>query len=430
MPGPSMPARPARSVRRPGAPGSSMNNSSSLTSGSSNALPGFPARAQQQQQQQQQQPQPVTRAGRLAQAILREEEASGLSRSGSRMSTRSASPVSGDEGDSFLQEQAARLEQHQRAAKAAPVLEKAVAAFASSSPAAATARNGRGRQGSEQSLGKQTTGRRNDEQSATTTAASRTRRGAVGVQGESARARGGQAQDFPETPAFREMERVLAQISHDWPEVIPGVSEPLDGDLREEDETGQHYIHRRFDPVTLALSLVDPNADSERLRSFLLTKDALSRSLKSSIQTHYRAFDSSVSAYNGLQANLTAAQKNTSNLRTTLEEVREILGKGRTELGVLEARRTELAEMDRILASLETLKNVPDKLESLMTEKHFLSAAVLLVRSLKIINRGEIREIAATADLRAYFVSQENVSWQALRNLSCLRKIDESGLSD
>jgi exocyst complex component 4 len=58
----------------------------------------------------------------------------------------------------------------------------------------------------------------------------------------------------------------------------------------------------------------------------------------------------------------------------------------------------------------EHLKTVPDLLETLMSEKRLLQAAILLVRSLKIINKPDMLEIGAVSDLRSYLVSQETVS--------------------
>lgn len=58
----------------------------------------------------------------------------------------------------------------------------------------------------------------------------------------------------------------------------------------------------------------------------------------------------------------------------------------------------------------EHLKTVPDILETLMSEKRLLQASVLLVRSLKMINKAEMAEIGAVADLRSYLVGQETVS--------------------
>ena len=53
---------------------------------------------------------------------------------------------------------------------------------------------------------------------------------------------------------------------------------------------------------------------------------------------------------------------------------------------------------------------MPDVLETLMSEKRLLQASVLLVRSLKMINKPEMVEIGAVADLRGYLVGQETVS--------------------
>jgi len=55
------------------------------------------------------------------------------------------------------------------------------------------------------------------------------------------------------------------------------------------------------------------------------------------------------------------------------------------------------------------LKGVPDLLETLMSEKRLLQAAILLVRSLKVINKPDMMEIGAVSDLRTYLVSQETV---------------------
>lgn len=64
------------------------------------------------------------------------------------------------------------------------------------------------------------------------------------------------------------------------------------------------------------------------------------------------------------------------------------------------------------------MKGVPDLLETLMSEKRLLQAAILLVRSLKIINKPDMMEIGAVSDLRSYLVSQETVR--------CLTFISES----
>lgn len=165
----------------------------------------------------------------------------------------------------------------------------------------------------------------------------------------------GKQVDYPSTPAFREIERVLGRIEQDWPELIPPEA-PADGTL------GAATKRQDFDAVTLALSLLDPSSPPERFSSFMRLKDDLGRALKSHIQLHYQAFDTSVSAYNNVLANLGSAQKETNDLRSTLSDVREILLTRRTELSGMTSRRTELNEMENVLDTLcvaMTLSELP-----------------------------------------------------------------------
>jgi exocyst complex component 4 len=59
-------------------------------------------------------------------------------------------------------------------------------------------------------------------------------------------------------------------------------------------------------------------------------------------------------------------------------------------------------------------------LESLISEKRLLQAAILLVRSLKTINKQDMLDVGAVADLRAYLVGQESVR-ENLYILPCAR---------
>ena len=56
------------------------------------------------------------------------------------------------------------------------------------------------------------------------------------------------------------------------------------------------------------------------------------------------------------------------------------------------------------------MKLVPDRLEGLIGDKKFLSAAQLLVKSSKTVNKPEIASIGAVSDLRAYLTAQETAS--------------------
>lgn len=64
-----------------------------------------------------------------------------------------------------------------------------------------------------------------------------------------------------------------------------------------------------------------------------------------------------------------------------------------------------------LMTRSEYLRSVPDVLESLISEKRLLQAAVLLVRSLKLINKQDMLDIGALSDLRSDLTSQETVSY-------------------
>lgn len=45
-----------------------------------------------------------------------------------------------------------------------------------------------------------------------------------------------------------------------------------------------------------------------------------------------------------------------------------------------------------------------------MADKKFIAAALILTRAIRTINKDEMMEIGALADLRTYLIGQQNVS--------------------
>lgn len=152
-------------------------------------------------------------------------------------------------------------------------------------------------------------------------------------------------QDFPSTPAFRAIQRALSFVAQDWPMLLP----------QDTVEDGYEHKEEAYNPTPLALSLLDPTNPEEadyRLQEFLQLKDDLAHALKAHIQLHYRQFDASVSAYNGVVGNLKAAQKQVHTLKGGIGDVSKVLGSKREELAGMVSRRDELREMDRILDTM------------------------------------------------------------------------------
>ncbi|KAI0080371.1 hypothetical protein K474DRAFT_1590049 [Panus rudis PR-1116 ss-1] len=163
-----------------------------------------------------------------------------------------------------------------------------------------------------------------------------------------------------------------------------------------------------FNPVDLALQLLDDSSSkSKDMDSFRRTADMLSRALKGSVDKHYEAFAAALPHHSALLNHLSVTQKSIAETRTALQEAKDAFSTKRTDLVQLWSRNQTLEEMLKILDQIEYLRTVPDVLESLISEKRLLQASALLVRSLKVINKPDMMDIGALADLRSYLTSQE-----------------------
>ncbi|KAF8973579.1 exocyst complex component sec8 [Flammula alnicola] len=181
----------------------------------------------------------------------------------------------------------------------------------------------------------------------------------------------------------------------------------IDAVLDQVKDGWEFVIDPNFNNVDLALQLLDKSSLGKDMDSFRRTKNMLSKALKGSVDKHYQAFAASLPHHASLLGHLGAAQTEISSARSSLLEAKEALGSKRADLVQLWNRGQTLEEMIKILDQIEHLKSVPDLLETLMSEKRLLQAAILLVRSLKIINKPDMLEIGAVSDLRSYLISQE-----------------------
>jgi hypothetical protein len=151
--------------------------------------------------------------------------------------------------------------------------------------------------------------------------------------------------EYPDTPAFREIEAVLRKIRTDWPIILQ--------DSSEEVIAGTEF--NKFDPVTLALSLLNPATVGTpvSLPSFLRLKAELDHAISTTLassSTSYRAYESGITTYNSTLVTLGNNIKAVEELKKGLIESREKLeGKGREGLNGMYNRMGHLEEMVKIL---------------------------------------------------------------------------------
>lgn len=164
--------------------------------------------------------------------------------------------------------------------------------------------------------------------------------------------------EYPDTPAFREVNEVLQKVATEWPALARGTSVAV------EDAGGED-----FDPVSLALHLLDPASSRERdpsagrqqsLSSFLRLKAELDHAIQSTLSpvtnpsttssNAYRAYETSITTHNMTLGALSVAQKQIGGLKTGLLGTREMLeGKGREGLAGMYSRMGMLEEMSSVL---------------------------------------------------------------------------------
>ncbi|KWU43286.1 hypothetical protein RHOSPDRAFT_26426 [Rhodotorula sp. JG-1b] len=249
--------------------------------------------------------------------------------------------------------------------------------------------------------------------------------------------------EYPDTPAFRQVDQVLRRVQEEWPNLVRGTSLATAAGAANGRERGQEEADLAFDPVSLALELLEPDRSArggdhhatsrrQNLTSFLRLKAELDNAIKSTLSPRmnpttlesgagadaYRAYETAITTHNATHSTLTHAQKLVGGMRTGLVTTRERLegqlGAKEGGLAGMYARLGMLEEMGSLLDEIESLLRLPPSLETLLSEKRFLSAVVLLVRCNKALRKPELLEVGALSDLRAWAIAQEGVVLEIL----------------
>ncbi|KAJ9123257.1 hypothetical protein QFC22_001453 [Naganishia vaughanmartiniae] len=227
---------------------------------------------------------------------------------------------------------------------------------------------------------------------------------------------------------FDDVDAVLRKIRRDWPEVLGP----------------------DFSPTTLALSLLSSSTATQqpdhRLPQFLQAHQTLSQSLSQTVKTHYQVYANSLPVHADLLSALGRIQSVVRETKEGLKRGKELLAGGaagmdararvqnaqagaaaapvggggggtagkRGEMALLWNKERMLRDSLKLLDTIENMNKVPERLETLIGEKKFLQASLILTRSLKTIDREEMMEIEALGELRTYLQAQMNALMEIL----------------
>lgn len=132
----------------------------------------------------------------------------------------------------------------------------------------------------------------------------------------------------------------------------------------------------QFNPVDLALQLLDSSVSGKDPDSFRQTKYMLSSALKGSINSqrfsqyihvhrfliqllaeHYQAFAAALPHHSSVMNHLGATQVQVSDARSALQEAKDALGTKRSDLAQLSSRGQIIDEMLRLLDEMWALRS-------------------------------------------------------------------------
>lgn len=186
----------------------------------------------------------------------------------------------------------------------------------------------------------------------------------------------------------RQIDDVLAYIQSDW----------------------DFMTDEKCVPVQVALKLLDTSSLglAHRQDQFRATHAQLARALKAVVNEHHHGLNSSIGTFHKIQESLRASQQKVRGLREGLVQAKVNLAATKPELKGLAGTSQNYDDMLQVVALIEQLQLVPEKLEARISEKRFLTAVDILQDALRMIRKSEMEEIGALSDLRVYLSNQEH----------------------
>ena len=188
-------------------------------------------------------------------------------------------------------------------------------------------------------------------------------------------------------PRAKNMEEVLQYIKSDW--AFMG---------------GDDCV-----PVQVALQLMDSSSLglASREPEFQQTELDLQTALKTIVNEHHQDFNSSIGTYHKIQASIQNSQHRVRILKNSLQEARGGLLTTKPELKELATSSQAFDDMLGLFGQIEGIQAIPERLESRISEKRFLSAVEILQDALRLVRKSELDGIGGISDLQTYFSNQE-----------------------
>ncbi|KAI9297402.1 hypothetical protein K502DRAFT_323305 [Neoconidiobolus thromboides FSU 785] len=192
--------------------------------------------------------------------------------------------------------------------------------------------------------------------------------------------------------SLKNAEEILKQVKKDWPLLAS----------------------EEFNPVPLALDLIDVSSLGKDFNGFENLLDRFNNAVEEVVNEHYNQFNSTTTIFTGVQNEIGESQSLVHQLKSEMNRCKEILGQQRSDLNILWSKAKQCKEMLRILDKLDEIKKVLEKLEALFRDKYYLTGIRLLLKTLTEIESEELKPIKATDELRRTLFKIKNTLHETL----------------
>ncbi|KAF9902741.1 hypothetical protein EC991_004592 [Linnemannia zychae] len=194
---------------------------------------------------------------------------------------------------------------------------------------------------------------------------------------------------------------------YQWHDQYNQVADPSTIDIRDLlNEEWEFMTKPDFNPVPLALELMDGSSLGKDYDMFCMILRSIEGALKAVVDGSYQGFNASIGTYGGVIDSIADSQSRVKELRMDLKNSKESLRLRHADLVQLYNKSEQYKDMIEMLDEIEELKQVPEKLETLIREKHFLAAVKLLVSASKTIAKPEMVSVGALSDLTRFLNEQ------------------------
>ncbi|KAJ2038368.1 exocyst subunit [Coemansia sp. S3946] len=155
-----------------------------------------------------------------------------------------------------------------------------------------------------------------------------------------------------------------------------------------------------FNPVSLALQMMDSSSLGKSYEEFCYYYNQLNESLDGIVNEYYGGFNDSILTFSGLHDKIQGASGSVNHVKNNLQKVRRMILEERGSLDQLYTKSNQLGAIVSILNRFEEVKRLPDELAGYAREKKFLTAASKLVQDMQFVFDPELNPIEALSGLR------------------------------